>query len=106
MVKEKERDKAATRLRELTIPVAGMSCAACVNKVEKALKGLPGVREATVSLAAGKAGVVFDPQVCALPQMERAIEDIGYEVPWSRQGPLVLGVVGRHCEDAIQNAPG
>ncbi|MBI1885369.1 MAG: heavy metal translocating P-type ATPase [Chloroflexi bacterium] len=93
-------------MREITIPVAGMTCAACVNKVEKALKGLPGVQAATVSLAAGKAGLVLDPEACALPAIERAIRDIGYEVPWSRLHLLVLGMMGSHCEAAIKTALG
>src|SRR3989304_3888635 len=104
MVKQREKEERTGQ--ELTIPVAGMSCAACVNKVEKALKGLPGVQGATVSLAAGKVGVVFDPQACALPQMERVIEEIGYEVPWSRLHLLVLGMMGTHCEEAIKTALG
>ena len=102
MVKQREKEERTGQ--EITIPVAGMSCAACVDKVEKALKGLAGVQEATVSLAAGKAGVLFDPQACALPDMERVIEDIGYEVPWARLQLLVLGMMGTHCEEAIKTA--
>ncbi len=90
--------------QQLTIPVAGMSCAACVNKVEKALKGLAGVEDATVNLAAGKAGVVIDPAVCSLADMERAIKGIGYEVPWSSVHLLVLGMMGAHCEENITKA--
>ncbi len=41
-------------IEELTVPVAGMTCAACVITIEKALRGLPGVKEANVSLAGGK----------------------------------------------------
>ncbi|HXG35526.1 MAG TPA: heavy metal translocating P-type ATPase, partial [Dehalococcoidia bacterium] len=93
-------------LQELTIPVAGMSCAACVNKVEKALKNIPGVHQATVSLAAGKAGVTYDAQACGLPDMARAIESIGYQVPWSRLQLLVLGMMGSHCENIIKSALG
>ena len=44
------------KVEEITLPVAGMSCAACVNKVEKVLKGLPGVADAKVNLAAGQGG--------------------------------------------------
>ena len=90
--------------KEITLPVAGMSCAACVNKVEKALKGLPGVQDATVSLAAGKAGVTYDPTACALPDMERVVEDIGYEVPWNSVHLLVMGMMGTHCEENIKKA--
>jgi len=96
--------KANDKRKEITIPVAGMTCAACVNKVETALRRLSGVEGATVSLAAGKAGVVFDPNACSLPAMERAIHDIGYEVPWSRVKLLVLGMMGSHCEENITKA--
>ncbi len=99
-------DKKDAAYQELTIPVAGMSCAACVNKVEKALKRLPGVQQASVSLAAGKAGVVFDPEACALPDLQQAIEGIGYEVPWSRIELLVLGMMGSHGEETVNRALG
>jgi len=102
MVKEKGQQA----VQEMTIPVAGMTCASCVVKVEKALLGLPGVQAATVNLAAGKAGVRFDPEVCTLPAMERAIHDIGYEVPWSRLELLVLGMMGSHCEGIIKRTMG
>ncbi len=102
MVKQKERER--QKSQEITIPVAGMTCAACVRKVEKALKGLPGVQDAVVNLTAGKAGVSFDPEACSLPDMERVIEDIGYEVPLARVDLLVLGMTPGHCDIVIGNA--
>ncbi|TET97547.1 MAG: heavy metal translocating P-type ATPase, partial [Dehalococcoidia bacterium] len=98
---EEKKQQAA---QELTIPVAGMTCAACVTTIEKALRGLPGVQEAAVSLAGGKAAVKLDPDACTLPDIERAIEDVGYEVPWSRLQLLVLGMMGAHCEENIATA--
>ena len=101
---------ATTDLKEITLPVAGMTCAACVKRVEKTLKGLPGVQEATVNLSAGKAGVVYDPEACTLPQMQEAIEEIGYEVPAARIDLLVLGMTPGHCDivigDALRAMPG
>jgi len=87
--------------KEATIPVAGMTCAACVRKVEKALKGIPGVEDCTVNLSAGKAGVVYDPEVCELPAMADRIREIGYEVPNARLEMLVLGMTPGHCEHVI-----
>ncbi len=87
-----EKPEKQKQIEELTVPVAGMTCAACVNSIEKALRGLPGVREANVSLAGGKAAVKLDPEACTLPDIERAIEDVGYEVPWSRLQLLVPGM--------------
>src|SRR3989337_4006111 len=96
------QEEKQTKLEELTVPVAGMTCAACVMTIEKALRGLHGVRDATVSLAGGKASVRLDPGACTLPDIERAIEDVGYEVPWARLELLVLGMMGgAHCEENI-----
>jgi Cu+-exporting ATPase len=93
-----------TELKEITLPVAGMTCAACVKRVEKTLRGLHGVEDATVNLSAGKAGVVYDDQACTLPQMREAIEEIGYEVPSARVDLLVLGMMPGHCDIVIGNA--
>src|SRR2546425_5186261 len=105
-----KREKKRTGTEEITLPVAGMTCAACVRRVEKALTGLPGVQRATVNLAAGKAGVVYDPTLCELPQMEQAVTDIGYEVPLARVDLLVLGMMPGHCDkiigDALRAMPG
>src|SRR5581483_6770835 len=90
--------------QEVVIPVAGMTCAACVDKVEKALRRLPGVREANVSLAAGKAGVSYDSAACSVLDMANAVQAIGYEVPWSRLELLVIGMMGSHCEGIIKSA--
>jgi Cu+-exporting ATPase len=87
--------------KEATIPVAGMTCAACVRKVEKALHNMPGVHGATVNLAAGKAGVTYDPSVCDVPAMCEQIEKIGYDVPAARIDLLVLGMTPGHCEHVI-----
>lgn len=99
-----------TKHREISIPVAGMTCAACVRKVEKALKGVPGVEECTVNLSAGKAGVTYDPEVCEVPQMAERIKEIGYEVPGAHIDLLVLGMTPGHCEHiigpAVRNLPG
>src|SRR3990172_2479656 len=98
------QEEKQTKIEELTVPVAGVTCAACVTTIEKALRGLPGVREASVSLAGGKAAVRLDPGACTLPDIERAIEDVGYEVPWARLELLVLGMMGAHCEENITAA--
>ena len=102
----KAEEKDIQKIEEIMLPVAGMTCAACVNKVEKALKRLPGVQEATVSLAAGQAGVVFDSQSCSLPEMQQVIEEIGYEVPWTRLPLLVLGMTGSQGEEGLRKALG
>jgi P-type Cu+ transporter len=63
----------------VTIPVGGMTCAACQTHVQKALAAQPGVRDASVNLMMANASVTFDPSVIAPSQLVRAIRDTGYE---------------------------
>ena len=67
-----------TNTEKLTVAVQGMSCAACVRRVEKALGRVDGVREASVNLATEKATMVFDPAHTGLEAMKQAVEEAGY----------------------------
>lgn len=59
--------------------IEGMSCGHCVNHVETALKGIPGVNSAKVNLEGKYAIVELDNEIDA-EQIKEAIEDAGYEV--------------------------
>jgi Cu+-exporting ATPase len=47
--------------KRIQVRVTGMTCAACSNSVESALKSVDGVFRASVALLQNKADVVFDP---------------------------------------------
>ena len=68
------------RVAELTLPIEGMTCASCVNRVERFLRRADGVVEANVNLATEQATVRFDPRVLGRSELERAVEDAGYAV--------------------------
>ena len=63
----------------LDIGIGGMTCASCVSRVEKALKKVPGVNEATVNLATESARVAFTPGLQMEALLRRAVRDAGYE---------------------------
>jgi copper chaperone CopZ len=44
---------------QIRLPIEGMTCASCVNRVEKALKAVPGVGSAEVNLATETATVTL-----------------------------------------------
>ncbi|MFI5349157.1 MAG: heavy metal translocating P-type ATPase [Elusimicrobiota bacterium] len=73
---------AAGAARRVVLPVRGMHCAACVLKVEKALKSLEGVRDVGVDLPSRTVAVSFIPSAGRLEvkQLRRAIEKAGYDV--------------------------
>ncbi|HEX2437974.1 MAG TPA: heavy metal translocating P-type ATPase [Methylomirabilota bacterium] len=64
----------------LTLPVRGMHCAACVNKVEGALTGVPGVETASVNLATERATIDFDPARVGVDALQVAVAAAGYEL--------------------------
>ena len=63
-----------------SLNIGGMTCAACVYHVERALNGVPGVARASVSLGTERAAVDFAPGVATLDDLRRAVEDAGYSV--------------------------
>lgn len=65
---------------ELTLTVGGMTCAACVARVEKALAGVDGVLEVAVNLATERATVRYLPEMVAPSRLAAAIREAGYEV--------------------------
>lgn len=64
----------------LTLPISGMTCAACVMHVENALRAVPGVLNATVNLATERATVELVPGAVTIAELKRAVQDAGYDV--------------------------
>ncbi len=66
-------------VKDLEIGVRGMTCASCVARVERVLRKLPGVLEASVNLATEKARVRYLPEAIEPRQLHEAITKAGYE---------------------------
>ena len=64
---------------EIRFGVRGMTCAACVSRVERAVAKLPGVVEVTVNLATEKATVDYLPEEVGPAEIRAAVADAGYE---------------------------
>jgi len=65
--------------REISLPIAGMTCASCVKAVERAVGKLEGIEKVYVNLAAEKAKIVYDTEKIRLSQIRDAIVKAGYE---------------------------
>ena len=65
---------------EIVLPIEGMTCASCVNRIERFLKKTPGVADAAVNLATEKATVQVDPALAGRDELVKAVEAAGYEV--------------------------
>ena len=73
---------------ESSFGVTGMSCASCVASVEKALRSVPGVVEASVNLAAESATVEYLAGSAGRGDFQRSIEGAGYGVVREVEGPI------------------
>ncbi len=87
------------------IGIGGMTCASCVSRVEKALKKVPGVAEATVNLATESAHITVSDLDTNEGMLRRAVRDAGYEPlatsatesmqpssPWAGFAPVAWGL--------------
>ncbi|KQS24896.1 cation-translocating P-type ATPase [Dyadobacter sp. Leaf189] len=67
-----------SEIHKVTLPVTGMSCAACAVSVESMLKSTPGVEIAGVNYASQSVSVEYDPDTVTLQQLNGVLNGIGY----------------------------
>ncbi len=67
-------------LEKKTLPVTGMTCAGCAASVESTLQTQPGVASAGVNYATQQAWVEYDPQQISLAELQKSIQDVGYDL--------------------------
>ncbi len=65
--------------REVVLRISGMSCASCVNTVEKALNSKKGVMNVTVNLATEKAQINYNSAEIKVDELIKSIKDVGYD---------------------------
>jgi Cu+-exporting ATPase len=91
----------------LSVGIQGMTCASCSARVEKVLKQLPGVTDATVNLATETATVSGETN---LASVQRAIEKAGFSVPTESITLAISGMTCASCsarvEKALNKVPG
>lgn len=68
-----------TDTSSITIPIGGMTCAACAQRIEKAIGKLDGVAGVSVNLATEKATVTYHPQTVRASQIKQVIMKAGYQ---------------------------
>ena len=88
--------------KEIVLPVTGMTCAACVRNVERALKRQPGVQEVSVNLATERASVLPGPAGVEREHLVSAVENAGYGVLEVRDEAVAEDAERAAREAAIQ----
>jgi Cu+-exporting ATPase len=65
--------------KEITIPIQGMTCAACASRIEKVVSKLDGVSSASVNFATEKLVTKYNPNSVRISEIKQAIEKAGYK---------------------------
>ena len=83
-----------------TLKLRGMSCAACANNIEAAIRAVPGVSKSSVNFGAAQATVTYDPQKTDLEAIQAAVSGAGYAASPQKQ----VMSMGDDDEKATQQA--
>jgi len=87
----------------IKLQVTGMTCASCVMRVEKSLKAVAGVLDATVNLATEQASVMAAPSV-STDVLAAAVRKAGYEVATHEIALQVEGMTCASCVGRVERA--
>ena len=68
-------------MTDVILRISGMDCGACAVRIERALQGLPGLREVSVSDTAGCARLTYDEAAVGLGEIARCVQRAGFDVP-------------------------
>lgn len=90
-------------MTEIRLQISHIDCAACVERIDRALLSLPGVEEAAANYASGKVTIRYDESRLTIADLARCIKKAGYEVPLDRV-TLRYTTTGEAAETALRAA--
>ncbi|MBL7049275.1 MAG: copper-translocating P-type ATPase [Nitrospira sp.] len=89
-------------LSSITLPIKGMTCAACVKRVQDKLTAVEGVLHAAVNIATEKATVSYLPAQAGIRDLKKAVAEAGYEVLEVSEGEDIVEKEKSEREAAYQ----
>jgi P-type Cu+ transporter len=88
--------------KETQFEISGMTCSACAVRIEKGLKKVEGVENASVNLALEKAAVQFDPEKVKQEDIFQKVENLGYKVVTEKAELTITGMTCAACSARIE----
>lgn len=88
--------------QKATLKIGGMSCAACANRIERAISKMDGVLSANVNLASEKATVEFDPSRTSVEAICGTVTEQGYKIIRDRVELKLGGMSCAACAQRIE----
>ncbi|MCP4113604.1 MAG: copper-translocating P-type ATPase [Desulfobacteraceae bacterium] len=88
--------------QKITIPVSGMTCVNCAMNIERSVKKLEGVTQASVNFASEQASVTFDSQVLKVSDIIEKIQKAGFNPAYAKAEFPVVGMTCANCAMNIE----
>ncbi|HZG17213.1 MAG TPA: heavy metal translocating P-type ATPase [Candidatus Bathyarchaeia archaeon] len=88
--------------KQTTLQISGMTCAACALRIEKGLKKVEGVSEASVNFALEQASVTFDADKVDASNLEEKIRSLGYDTVKESVDFQISGMTCAACANKIE----
>ena len=82
----------------ITLPVEGMTCGACAVTVQKRLAEAPGVHDANVNYATGRATLLVDESASKVADLVQAVREVGYDCA---KATVEFGIEGLHYASGV-----
>jgi len=90
--------------KQIDLPITGMTCAACVRNVERALKKTEGVDIANVNIATERATISYDYETVTTADLIKSVENSGYGVATATVDLPITGMTCAACERNVSRA--
>lgn len=84
------------------LPITGMTCAACANRIEKRLNKQAGVEKASVNFATARATVSYDPEKTGVGALVQTVKDVGYDTAGTSTIEFVVDDTARPSGSSVQ----
>ena len=92
----------STTSKQQSFEIEGMTCAACVRRVEKRVSSIEGVEQVAVNLATERMQVSFDPATINEDGIATTVEKAGYGVRFRDVDEVILGIGGLTCAACVR----
>jgi Cu+-exporting ATPase len=86
--------------KTLSLPVVGMTCANCATNIERSVRKLDGMQEASVNFASERVTLTYDGSLLGMDDIVGRIRKAGYDVP---QQTVDLAITGMDCVNCAAN---
>jgi Cu+-exporting ATPase len=88
--------------KKVALAVTGMTCANCAMNIERAVKKVPGVKEASVNFATEQASIAYDPDSVQIESLVDKIQNAGYGVATASAEIPITGMTCANCAMTVE----